>query len=319
MRTQATAPKLKFLKKAEELQPQPCIRGLIYGVPGIGKTTLVGTLPKPLVVIDFEGGAGVRLAGLPDTYIAEVHNYSQLVEVLNELDSIPEIRSIAFDGFSVFVESLLDEITAQRGRETPTFREWNTLTNLIKKVVLKLRKPQKNLVFTALEKRVKKGDETYIFPALPNSIRLYLEALVDVVGRVCNEINEPEIAVDFVGLCTSDHVEVKDRSGKLGVEPPYFEDIIKKFSAPAPSLEELFGLEKPTGGEEEKPSEPPITDKQKAYIHKLVKDLGWDEEKYRSWLFDLFRKRSSKELTKHEAKLAIDQLLTLLEEKEGGK
>ena len=316
MRTQAVAPKLKFLKKAEELQPQPYIRGLIYGVPGIGKTTLVGTLPKPLVVIDFEGGAGVRLAGLPDTYIAEVHNYSQLVEVLNELDSIPEIRSIAFDGFSVFVESLLDEITAKRGKETPTFREWNMLTNLIKKVVLKLRKPQKNLVFTALEKRVKKGDETYIFPALPNSIRLYLEALVDVVGRVCNDINEPSVVIDFIGL-SSDHVEVKDRSGKLGIEPPNFEKIIQKFSAPPPTLAELLGVEEAVSGGESK--EPPITDKQRAYIHKLVKDLGWDEEKYRSWLFDLFKKRSSKELTKHEAKLAIDQLLTLLEEKEGEK
>ncbi|PMQ02388.1 MAG: hypothetical protein CBR30_01730 [Dictyoglomus sp. NZ13-RE01] len=51
-----------------------------------------------------------------------------------------------------------------------------------------------------------------------------------------------------------------------------------------------------------------ITNKQKFYIHSLVKKLGWSDEKYRDYIYAHFMKRSSKDLTKREASLLIDYL-----------
>jgi len=218
--------RFKFLKKASELEAKP-IRALIYGEPGVGKTTLLATLPRPVVILDFEGGAAVRLRGEEDIYIAEIGNYEELKEALKELENLKDIKSIAFDGFSVFLQALLDEITTKAGRKAPTFREWNLLTTLAKGIILRLRKPDKHLVFTAFEK-VRKDKDTgkvvEIHPDLPSAVRRYLRGLVDLEGRMVwnSQKGNPE-------LVFSDPVaETKDRTGKLGVEEPDFGKILEK-------------------------------------------------------------------------------------------
>jgi phage nucleotide-binding protein len=322
----ATKPnlKFKFLKRASELQPKP-LRALIYGAPGVGKTTMLATLPRPLVVIDFEGGAAVRLSGENDIYIAEAHSYNDLLQILNEIDAVSGIKSIAFDGFSVFVESLLEELVIQAKREAPTFREWNRLSNLVKRIVFRLRKPNQHLVFTAFEKVLRhpgtpgEPEIVEVFPKLPREIRLYLLGLVDIAGRLFKN-GEGNVLVDFAGK-SADLVEVKDRTGKLGIEAPSFLRIIQKTFGDTKETTEttkndnLDSLETFLLEEEEKKPEP-VTQKQLAYIHKLVKDLGWSDEKYRDWLFTIYRRKSAKELTKYEAKLVIDALIEELEKKQ---
>lgn len=53
------------------------------------------------------------------------------------------------------------------------------------------------------------------------------------------------------------------------------------------------------------------TKKQKWYIHELIKDIGWDEEKYRSFLLNNFRINSSKELSKKDASKLIEKLINI--------
>jgi phage nucleotide-binding protein len=301
----------KFLKKATALQPRP-LRALIFGAPGVGKTTMLATLPRPAVVIDFEGGAALRLRGEEDLFIAEAHSYNDLLQILNEIDRLPEIKSVAFDGFSVFVESLLEELTLKANRETPTFREWGKLSTLVKRIVFRLRKPNQHLVFTAFEKVLRhpgtpgEPEIVEVFPKLPREIRLYLLGLVDIAGRLF--IRNKVHLVDFAGV-SADIVEVKDRSGKLGIEKPDFGEIIEKIG-------DLEGSEElPTTTAEENQQPEPVSKKQLAYIHKLVRELGWDDEKYRNWLWDIYRRKSAKELSKYEARLVINALLEELENK----
>ncbi|NPA14341.1 MAG: hypothetical protein GXN97_04070 [Aquificae bacterium] len=42
----------------------------------------------------------------------------------------------------------------------------------------------------------------------------------------------------------------------------------------------------------------PLTQKQVKFIHVLRKELGWDDNTYHSWLHSLFRKKSTKDLTR---------------------
>jgi phage nucleotide-binding protein len=307
-----TLTKFKFLKKATELSQKP-IRALIYGEPGVGKTTLLATLPRPVVILDFEGGAAVRLRGEEDIYIAEIGNYEELKEALNELEALKEVRSIAFDGFSVFLQALLDEITRKSDRKAPTFREWNLLTTLAKGIVLNLRKPDKHLVFTVFEKQ-KKDKETgkvvEIHPDLPTSIRRYLRGLVDLEGRLT--VRDGKRVLVF----NDPIAETKDRTGRLGVEGPDFGKIFSKIfegetettTTQEDDLDSLL--------EEDPYKAGTATSKQIGLIHQLVKRLGWGEEKYRQWLFDMYRRKTSKELSKKEASLAIEQLQKYIKEEQ---
>jgi len=59
--------------------------------------------------------------------------------------------------------------------------------------------------------------------------------------------------------------------------------------------------------------EKPITQKQVKFIHVLRKELGWDDNTYHEWLFNLFRKKSTKDLTRYEATKVIDSLKQELE------
>jgi len=217
--------KFKFLKKASELEAKS-LRALIYGEPGVGKTTLLATLPRPVAILDFEGGAAVRLRGEEEIYIAEIGSYEELKEALKELEALKEVKSIAFDGFSVFLQALLDEITRKAGRKAPTFREWNLLTTLAKGIILNLRKPDKHLVFTAFEKQKKDretGKVVEIHPDLPTAIRRYLRGLVDLEGRVIVDRNGERKLVFRDNIA-----ETKDRTGKLEVEEADFSKILEK-------------------------------------------------------------------------------------------
>jgi len=154
--------------------------------------------------------------------------------------------------------------------------------------------------------------------------------LVDLEGRMVWDI-EPKHATDFnepVVVFSDPIAETKDRTGKLSVEEPDFEKILQKVFGKSESKIHFVPsarLGYPTKGsstkrvmienpEEEEKKPEPITDAQIRYIHKLVKDLGWSEEKYRTWLKDLFKRESSKELTKYEATLAIEKLKEKLDQ-----
>ena len=331
--------KFKFLKKASELEAKP-LRALIYGEPGVGKTTLLATLPRPVAILDFEGGAAVRLRGEEEIYIAEIGSYEELKEALKELEALKEVKSIAFDGFSVFLQALLDEITRKAGRKAPTFREWNLLTTLAKGIILNLRKPVKHLVFTAFEKQ-KKDRETGKFVeihlVLPTAIRRYLRGLVDLEGRMVWDI-DPKKATDFnepVIVFADPIAEVKDRTGKLSVEEPDFHKILAKvFGVKEPRTglvfvptpepeegkvinddepilldEEFDKLVNEEIGEEIKRKETKgITEKQKKFIEELAKNLGWTDRELQGFIKHLTGKESIQELSLNEASKVISEL-----------
>ena len=216
-----------MFKKASEIKKP--IRALIYGEPGSGKTTLLGTLPSPITIIDFEGGASIRLRGRDDVLIAEVSTKEELEQALKELEKMKEINSVAFDGFSVYLQARLQEIVKENpGRSGGVeFKHWNRLFREAKDIILRLRKPSKHLVFTALEKTEKdeRGEIRLIRPDLPVSIRRYLRGLVDLEGRLWDY--KGKRIVSFKS--NEGKMEVKDRTGIFSaMEPPDFSVLIEK-------------------------------------------------------------------------------------------
>ncbi len=211
----STTTKQPPVRKATEIGQRP-IRMLVYGEPGVGKTTLLATAPKPLLVIDFEAGADIRLQGQEGIDILTVYSYQELKEYLDWIRTSP-YTTVAFDGFSVFVQQTLREILQERQKASPTFYEWGLLSQRVKEVILSLLKPQSHTIFTALKKkRDQDGQLTWTGPDLPKSIREMTRAIVDFEAILWEKEGKR-----FLGFISIKGVaEVKDRSGKLTVEEP---------------------------------------------------------------------------------------------------
>lgn len=213
------------IKKAKEIKDR-ALRILIYGESGAGKTTLLKTAPRPILVIDFEAGADIICAGEDDIDIVFVSDMKMLREVLLFLKGQTKYKTIAFDGFSIFTQKMLFDILQERNKDNPTWFEWGLLTNRVKEVVLSLLRPNTHIVFTALLKRkVENNKLVAMYPDLPQSLRQYLMAVMDLMGIIYVD-NEGIRKLSFIS--DKKIAEVKDRSGKLKVEEPNLSLIIKK-------------------------------------------------------------------------------------------
>jgi len=103
-------------------QPRPIrpeaepLRLAVYGDPGVGKTTLAVSFPRPLV-IDYDGGL-VSVAGTGVEGLSVVpSNVSELEAVTRWIKAHrSEVDTVVIDGIDVLVESILHELTNEHRR-----------------------------------------------------------------------------------------------------------------------------------------------------------------------------------------------------------
>ena len=100
-------------------QPKP--RGfhfMVYGLPGIGKTTLASQMPKPVAILDVEGGTGWLYEDLEqvDVYTIEpdedpAKEVESFLKAAVKGQGVPgSYRSIAIDSVSALRSRYLEQI-----------------------------------------------------------------------------------------------------------------------------------------------------------------------------------------------------------------
>ena len=172
------------------------LKVLVYAPPGAGKTTLARTLPKPVLVLDFEGGI-LALMGEENIAICPVRSGEELQAVIKELRTDTTFRSIVFDGLSIFVKRRVQEL---RSRERVTWDEWQRLTAEMRAAILPLLHIRKHLLLTSLPRWIRAKDERGrengpIIGAVPDltpAIRNDLVASCDIVAYLASP-NDPLI------------------------------------------------------------------------------------------------------------------------------
>lgn len=173
-------------KNPSELKVNSTIKALIYGSPGIGKTTLALSAPQP-VLFDFDGGVQ-RVNGAFQCPTLVVSSWEEAEEALQELKSgdVP-CQSIVIDTAGKMLDYMSDYIMRKDSRMrmrdgSLALKGYGArkvmFINFLKEVTMM----GKNVVFVAHEREDKDGETRIVRPEMSGSSLGDLIKELDLVG-----------------------------------------------------------------------------------------------------------------------------------------
>ena len=209
------------------------VKLLVYGQAGAGKTTLIKTLPKPIVLSAEAGLLSIQDADIP--YI-EVNSIETIREAYTWLqsDEGKQFETIALDSISEIAEVILnsEKKTAKDPRQA-----YGAMQEQMADLIRAFRDiPDRNVYMSAkLEKSQDETGRILYSPSMPGNKTgqqlpyFFDEVLALRVERDADGNSQRALMCDSDGLWTA-----KDRSGKLGQwEAPDLGEIIAKIGAKA--------------------------------------------------------------------------------------
>ena len=175
-----------LIKMPSELEVKKTISILIYGEPGIGKTTLGVSAPDS-VLFDYDGGVQ-RINGAHRVPTLQVSSWEQTQEAIEEINKeLPQTQTIVIDT----VGKMLDYMSAYIIKNDPKMAQRDgslslkgygvrktMFVNFIKQLAISGR----NVVFIAHEREERRGEETYKRPEIGGSSANDLIKELDLVG-----------------------------------------------------------------------------------------------------------------------------------------
>lgn len=172
-----------LFKKPSELEVNATIKLLVYGQPGLGKTTVALSSPSP-VLLDFDGGVQ-RVNGAFQCATLQVESWEQVQEALKE--DLSEFKTIVIDTAG----KMLDYMSAYIIKNEPKLAKRDgslslqgygarksMFVNFLKQVSLM----NKHLVFVAHEREDKDGEQKVVRPEMGGSSVGDLIKELDLVG-----------------------------------------------------------------------------------------------------------------------------------------
>ena len=171
------------IKKPFELKVQPLVKILIYGQPGIGKSTLALSAPSPLL-LDFDNGVH-RINSVHQTDTVPIEKWEDVLEVLEE--DLSNYRTLVIDTAGKMLDFVSDYLIRQnpkykRGDGQLTQQGYGARKMAFKSFFAKIIMLQKNLVFVAHDKEEKDADSKFIRPDVGGSSGADLIKEIDLVG-----------------------------------------------------------------------------------------------------------------------------------------
>lgn len=196
-------------------------RCLLYGRTGIGKTTMLGTAPKPFIIATEDGLT--PLFG-QDLEFKRVNSLAELRVLFSVLAKDKVYETICLDSLSALCDLVLAEVEKELGTDE-AMRTYPVVRSKIWNVVTGFLKLPKHVIMTATETKSQDGT------ALPSMIG----------GKLCEDLARPFDFVQYMAFGAKDDEVVihtgrhrdclsKDRTGELGQSHKYcagyFEDLI---------------------------------------------------------------------------------------------
>ena len=205
------------------------VKLLVYGNAGSGKTSLIPTLPTPIV---FSAEGGLLSIADADVPFVEVSSYDTLMEAyrwVTEADEAKHFESIALDSISEIAEVVLNH--EKKIAKDPR-QAYGSMQEQMSDIIRAFRDiPNKHVYFTAkCEKATDETGRILYAPSMPgNKTGQQLPYFFDEVLALRVEKDAEGLAQRAL-MCDSDGIwQAKDRSGKLDTwEAPDLGAIIRK-------------------------------------------------------------------------------------------
>lgn len=190
---------MSLIKKANELNIQSKIKALIYGQPGMGKTTFAISAPKPLL-FDFDNGVHrVNFAHLNGVDTVQISSYQDFIDVLEKEDLTP-YETFVIDTGGKCLDYMGDYIIKRnpkmgKANGTLTLQGYGERKAEFSALVKKVSIMNKHIVFVAHRETKTEGDETRYVPQFGGSNYDSLVTELDLVGYM--EANGRERTITF--------------------------------------------------------------------------------------------------------------------------
>lgn len=171
------------IKKPSELSATPFLKVLIYGQPGIGKSTLSLSAPEPLMIDCDRGVHRVSSEHLKDT--VEVDSWEDIDEVLNE--DLGSYQTLIFDTGG----KLIDFMTSFLIKKNPKFAQaggtfslqgYGARKKMFQDLLGRIHALGKHVIFCAHEREDRDGDDRFVRPEIGGSSGNDLIKELDMVG-----------------------------------------------------------------------------------------------------------------------------------------
>lgn len=177
---------MSLFKKPNELETNSTIKMLIYGQPGMGKSTLALSAPDP-VMFDFDGGVN-RVNKAFQCPTLQVQNWEQALAALDELQSgSVSFKTIVVDTAGKMLDYMSDYImrndSKMRMRDgSLALKGYGARKVMFVEFLKRVTMMNKNVVFVAHEKEDKDGDTRIVRPDMGGSSLGDLLKELDLVG-----------------------------------------------------------------------------------------------------------------------------------------
>lgn len=205
------------------------VKLLVYGQAGAGKTSLIRTLPNP-IVLSAEGGLlSIQDADLPFIEVNSMDDLNEAYEWLTSSEEAAQFDSVALDSISEVAEVVL-QYELKRNKDGRA--AYGELNSTMQELIRSFRDlPGKHVYFSAkLEKSQDEMGRMLYNPGMPG------KSLTQGLPYFFDEVLALRVEKDAEGntqralMCDSDGLwAAKDRSGKLDAwEAPDLGAIIAK-------------------------------------------------------------------------------------------
>jgi phage nucleotide-binding protein len=205
------------------------VKVCVYGASGAGKTSLIRTLPNPVVLSAESGLLSIRDADIPFIEITSMEELQEAYMWCRDSEEAKGFETVALDSISEVAEVVLNHELKKNKDGRAAYGELNTTMTELIRAFRDL--PKKHVYFSAkLEKSQDETGKLLYNPSMPGkSLTQSLPYLMDEilalrVERDSEGVNQRAIMCDTDGLWLA-----KDRSGKLEPwEAPDLGEIIRK-------------------------------------------------------------------------------------------
>lgn len=176
---------MSLIKKPNELNINVRLKALIFGIPGIGKTTLALSAPAPLL-ISFDKGGEQRVcySFLKDT--VQVEQYTDILQVLNNEDLSP-YQTLIIDTGGKMMDSMANYIISRypnmaRANGSLTLQGYGQRKMEFSALMKLIDSKQKDVIFVCHQKTVQDGDNIRYIPLFGGSNYDDLATELDLIG-----------------------------------------------------------------------------------------------------------------------------------------